>query len=973
MHSRDFIKKWQASQLKERAASQEHFLDICRLLGQETPGEADPDGRWYTFEKGVNKSPSHIQSKNESGKGFADVWRKGYFAWEYKGKNGNLEKAYAQLLRYRTALENPPLLIVSDMNEIEIHTNFTNTPEHVHKINLANLDQPENLQKLKWIFTDPENFKPGQTIEQITTVAAEQFADLAQTLRDRGHDAEQVAHFLSKLIFCLFAEDAGLLPKSILTHLIDSAGRDIEMFNNMLSEMLLTMNQGGRFGMQRIAYFNGGLFNDDLYIPLTATDLPLLSACSRLDWSQVEPSILGTLFERGLDPDKRSQLGAHYTPRSDMERVVDPVLTKPLRAELDNLLSKQAQTLQKAEASDNKGAVTKAINKARKELLEWLQRLRQIRVLDPACGSGNFLYVALERLHSLEKDVLYRLSDLEGGQMSSDVQVGPHQVLGLELNHYAAELARVTVWIGHLQWMIQNGFGYSENPILQSLDHIRQQDAVLDLSGPEPRIPKWPQADFIVGNPPFLGDKKMIRELGEEYTKTLRKVWKGQVPGGADLVCYWFAHARQELESGRLKSAGFVTTNSIRGGKSRVVLEQIIEQGEIFNAWSDEPWIVDGAAVRISLVCFQATSNKSKNNEMPLLDGNPVQQIHADLTGQSTQQTANSMDLTQAQSFSENLGVAFQGTIKTGGFNIPGEQAREWLQSVGNPNGKPNSDVIRPWMNGMDITRRYSDTWIIDFGVDMPENDAELYEKPFAYIEKHIQSVRIGKRESQAEKKYWLLQRPRPKMREALAGLGRFMVTPRVSKYRLFAWAKAPLLPDSAVVAIARDDDASFGILHSRFHELWSLGLCTWLGKGNDPRYTPSTTFETFPFPPGLTPDLAPADYTNPHAESIAAAAQRLCELRDNWLNPPEWVKQVPEVVSGYPDRVLPVDEAAAKELKKRTLTNLYNARPAWLSKAHAQLDKAVADAYGWPHDLSDQEVLRHLLELNLKRSNAKK
>jgi hypothetical protein len=249
MHSRDFIKKWQASQLKERAASQEHFLDLCRLLGQETPGEAEPEGHWYTFEKGVKKSPSHTTNEKESHKGFADVWRKGYFAWEYKGKKANLEKAFGQLLLYRTALENPPLLIVSDMNEIEIHTNFTNTPEHIHRINLANLDQPENIQKLKWIFTNPENFKPGQTIEQITTTAAEKFADLAQTLRDRGHAPDQVAHFLSKLIFCLFAEDAGLLPKNILTQLLESAGKDIDLFNSMLSEMLLKMNAGGRFGV----------------------------------------------------------------------------------------------------------------------------------------------------------------------------------------------------------------------------------------------------------------------------------------------------------------------------------------------------------------------------------------------------------------------------------------------------------------------------------------------------------------------------------------------------------------------------------------------------------------------------------------------------------------------------------------------------------------------------------------------------
>ena len=651
-----------------------------------------------------------------------------------------------------------------------------------------------------------------------------------------------------------------------------------------------------------------------------------------------------------------------------MERVVDPVLTEPLRAELANLLGQQARSIEKAEASGNKASLTKARKQARAQLQEWLERLRQIRVLDPACGSGNFLFVALERLHSLEKEALYRLADLEGGQMSLDIQVGPHQVLGLELNPYAAELARVTVWIGHLQWMIQNGFGYAEDPILQPLDHIRQQDAILDLSGTEPVIPAWPEADIIVGNPPFLGDKKMIRELSEDYTQNLRKAWQGQVPGGADLVCYWFAQAQKQLESTKTQCVGFVCTNSIRGGKNRVVLDRITQAGEIFNAWSDEPWIVDGAAVRISLVCFRGKTQLKTHEPAPfLLDGHPVRQIYADLTGDSSTEIEDTgFDLTQAAPLLENKGVCFIGTQKNGDFDISGALAREWLQRAGNPNGRPNADVIKPWMNGMDITRRPSDTWIIDFAL-MSEDEAELYEIPFEYVREQIKPMRDAQRRESRKRNWWLLGEPMPKMRKALQPLTRFIVSPRVSKYRVFRWTQAPLLPDSAIVAIARDDDASFGILHSRFHELWALRMGTSLE--DRPRYTPSTTFETFPFPPGLTPNLAPAEYSNPHAEAIATAARRLCELRDNWLNPSELIQRVSEVLPGYPDRLLPKDEAAAKELKKRTLTNLYNARPAWLAKAHAQLDAAVAAAYGWPVDLSDDEVLRRLLTLNQERS----
>jgi type II restriction/modification system DNA methylase subunit YeeA len=958
MHIRDFIKKWQASKLKERAASQEHFLDLCRLLGQQTPGEADPEGIWYTFEKGAYKSPTDAKtSGQESGKGFADVWRKGHFAWEYKGKNGNLEKAYAQLLRYRAALENPPLLIVSDMDEIEIHTNFTNTPEQVHSINLQNIDQPENLQKLKWIFTNPENFKPGQTIEQITTQAAEQFARLAQTLRSRGHHADTVAHFLSKLIFCLFAEDAGLLPKSILTQLIESAGKDIELFNEMLAELLLKMNQGGRFGVQRIAWFNGGLFNDDAYVPLIASDIVILSACSRLDWSQIEPSILGTLFERGLDPAKRSQLGAHYTPRSDMERVVDPVLTDPLRAELANLLGQQARSLEKAEASGNKASLTKARKQARTQLNEWLERLRQIRVLDPACGSGNFLFVALERLHSLEKEALYRLADLEGGQMSLDIQVGPHQVLGLELNPYAAELARVTVWIGHLQWMIQNGFGYAEDPILQPLDHIRQQDAILDLSGAEPAIPAWPEADIIVGNPPFLGGSKLRSAFGASYYENLRKLYEHVLSGGADLVAYWLERARQQIEAGKTRRVGFISTQAIRTAANQNVLKRIKASGNIFWAESDRPWILDGADVRVSMVAFDDGTQKHF-----ILDGETVDEIQADLT-------STSMNLTTAVILPENKHVAFVGSQKIGPFEIPYETALDMLNAFGNPNGRPNSDVLKPSINGSDLMGKHRNMWIIDFGVNISEEDASLYELPFEYISVHVKPERLKNRRISYVKKWWQHGEARPAMRVAITGLSRFIVSSRVSKHRVFSWLHSSFLPDNKLCVIAREDDVFFGVLHSHMHEVWSLHMGARHGIGNDPVYNVGSCFETFPFPPGLTPNLAPADYSNPHAEAIATAARRLCELRDNWLNPPELIQRVPEVLPGYPDRLLPKDEAAAKELKKRTLTNLYNARPAWLAKAHAQLDAAVAAAYGWPADLSDDEVLRHLLTLNQERS----
>ena len=509
--------------------------------------------------------------------------------------------------------------------------------------------------------------------------------------------------------------------------------------------------------------------------------------------------------------------------------------------------------------------------------------------------------------------------------------------------------------------MLRHGFNLNRDPILKSLDQIDCRDALITEAGIEP---PWPEAEFIVGNPPFLGDKRQISELGEDYVTRLRGLYKGRVPGGADLVTYWFEKARAQIERGQCQRAGLVATNSIRGGANRKVLDRIRDSGRIFEAWSDEPWINEGAAVRVSLVGFA----EADNQEQPHLDGKPVEEIYSDLTAGSDE----AVDLSSSLPLPENKSVSFIGTQKNGSFDVSGKQAREWLQLPSNPNGKLNSDVVRPWANGLDVTRRPRDMWIVDFGVDMTEQAAALYEAPFAHVVEHVKPAREGLRRKNHRIYWWRFGEARPGLRKAVDGLPRYIATARVAKHRLFAWFDTEVLPDCQMVVIARSDDTTFGILHSRFHELWSLRMCTWLGKGNDPRYTPTTTFETFPFPEGLTPNIPADDYADdPRAQAIAEAAKRLVELRDNWLNPPEWVKREPEVVPGYPDRVLPVDEAAAKQLKKRTLTNLYNQRPAWLSHAHEALDAAVASAYGWEADIEEAEVLKRLLALNQERTNS--
>lgn len=938
-----FISKWKNAELKERAAAQSHFIDLCRVLNEPAPTDVDPTGDFYAFEKGATKTTG--------GEGWADVWKRGHFGWEYKGPRKDLDKAFAQLQQYALALENPPLLVVCDLDRFRIHTNWTNSVSQVHEFTLDDLRRPEVLQKLKWTLSDPEQLRPGKTRQVLTEEAAAEFARLAQRLRERGHDPQVTAHFVNRLVFCMFAEDVGLLPNRMFARMLEHAADRPAEFQALAGDLFRAMKTGGRIGFEPVEWFNGGLFDNDEALPLTKEDIALVLRASRLDWAEIDPSILGTLFERGLDPDKRAQLGAHYTDREKIMLIVEPVVIRPWLAEWETAKADIAAALQKAQDAKSPGARTRQREAAGAIYRAFLDRLRAFRVLDPACGSGNFLYLSLLALKDLEHRAGIEAEAM--GLPREFPQVGPQSVKGIEINPYAAELARVTVWIGEIQWMRRNGFDVSRQPILKPLETIECRDALMNPDGTEAF---WPEADAIVGNPPFLGDKFMKGRLGVAYTEAIRRLYQGRVPGGADLVCFWFAKAHDQMRNGRLMRAGLVATNSIRGGANRSVLDRIADQFTIVDAWSDEPWTIDGAAVRVSLICFAREASSRR------LDGSEVARINPDLT--------SSGNIASARPLLENRDIGFIGTQKSGPFDISGELAREWLQEPSNPNGRPNADVLRPWANGMDVARRPSGRWVIDFGTSMPANDAALYTKPFEHVSTLVRPMRSTVRRDNHRLSWWLHGEARPGMRKATRACERMLVTPRVAKHRVFVWLSRTTIPDCQLVVIARDDDTTFGILHSRFHEAWALRMGTSLE--DRPRYTPSTTFETFPFPEGLTPNIPASDYAeDPRAQRIAAAAQRLNELRENWLNPPDLVRREPEVVPGFPDRILPVDERAAAILKKRTLTNLYNERPTWLDNAHKDLDRAVAAAYGWPEDISTEEALERLFVLNQERAAA--
>ena len=682
-----FIAKWRASELKERSAAQEHFIDLCRLLAEPTPAEADPTGEQFCFERGARK--------DTGGKGWADVWKRHCFAWEYKGKHADLDAAFNQLRQYALALENPPLLIVSDMARFRIRTNWTNSVSETLEFALEDLADATCRDKLKWAMSDPERLRPGESRQALTERAAAAFAALAERLRARGHAPQAVAHFVNRLVFCMFAEDVGLLPGNIFTRMLELARREPDRFPDYASRLFAAMSTGGDVGFEAVAWFNGGLFDDDEALPLEREEIDAALKAAALDWSEIDPSILGTLFERGLDPDKRSQLGAHYTDRDKIMAIVDPVIVRPLLAEWETEKAELAATLDRAAAARTSRARNRERGRAERRLGAFLARLRAFTVLDPACGSGNFLYLALHALKDIEHRVQLEAEAL--GLQRGFPEIGPASVQGIEINAYAAELARVSVWIGEIQWMRRNGFNVSLDPVLKPLETIECRDAILAPDGSEP---DWPAANVVIGNPPFLGDRVMREGLGHEYTERLRRRYRGQVPASGDLVCYWFQKAGKLVADSKILRAGLVATNSIRGGNNRRVLDRIDDDGTIFDAWSDEPWVIDGAAVRVSLVCFAV-----KEAALPVfLNGTEVAHIRSDLMTGDT-------DLTQVTRLDRNRVAAFLGVYKNGPFDIPGDLARAWLQLPTNPSGRPNSDVLKPRVNGMDLTRRPASTW----------------------------------------------------------------------------------------------------------------------------------------------------------------------------------------------------------------------------------------------------------------------
>ena len=948
----EFVTKWSRAALRERANSQTHFNDLCAMLGVQTPVEGDPTGDTYRFAQ-------YVPVTRQKRAGEADVWKSESFGWEYKSEGKSLDDAYVQLDEYRMGLRNPPLLIVSDMNRFEIHLNFVgvNDDPIIFDLEAIRAEPGKYLHILRCAFDDPDELNPLNEPEEITKTAARIFGDVAERLREEGHDPGAVARFLNRVVFCCFAESVSLFDggrgrlqrplQDVLFNLIDHPGDTEEMLGNLFAVM--AREDRTVFGPIRIRWFNGGLFDEHAPVEVfrLTGDLAFeLYDATRLNWARIDPSIFGTLFERGLDPDARRQHGQHFTRADDIMRVIEPVVLQPLRRELAELKASAQRALGSSGIGDPPTPYNGSLHLPGDEehtvvglIRAFHDRLADVRILDPACGSGNFLYVALRELKNFEQAFLDWATE-EYGISSLRRRIGPDNLFGIDREPFAVDLTRVSIWIGQIQWAFQRGIRERPHPILGRIDQIERRDAIVDSDDNGNPIPaEWPEAEFIVGNPPFLGMKLMRQKLDNRYVDRLRSTFAEHLDGRVDLCVYWHELARSQIETGRSRRAGLLATQSITGIFSRPVLERVNESGAVFLAYSNEPWVNDdGTDVRISIICQDDGSESER-----VLDGKPVSRINPDLTAGVTY-------VASASELEENRGVAFQGDIRNGPFDLTHNQGQQMLTQPTNVNSRPNSDVVFPFVNAHDLAQRPRGSYIIDFGHQTDRKEAAMYEAPWEYAREYVKPHREMLDSEPLKTNWWLHEAWRPGMRTALSPLHRYIATPLTSKHRFYVWLEPNVIPDATVVAIARPDDYAFGVLHSRVHEVWALAQAPRLGVGNDPRYTHTQCFNTFPFPWPLNARDSGRSFAQLHQRAgIAMTAKKLSNRRESWLNPTS------------------VNPAI---LQDRTMTGLYNRRPDWLDDAHEALDEAVFAAYGWPTDLTDDEILSRLLDLNRERAS---
>lgn len=1048
-----FIARWGPAGGGERSNDQMFLTELCDLLGVAKPEPAveDESRNAYVFER---KVPAR-RIDGATTANFIDLYKRGCFVLEAKqsakrlaqlaelkqlslempeirtgsGKRGGagwdtlMRHAREQAEMYAKRLPAkegwPPFLVIVDVGHvIELFADFSLQGKHYaqfpdrqsFRIYLEDLRSEAVRERLRLVWTDPQALNPARRTAEVTREVAELLAKLSKSLEtrmiralpqkeqpekqtvERRAIAEKVALFLMRCLFTMFAEDIGLLKRGAFTDILKRFVGQADKLHHALEHLWRTMNNGGFSTelMVDVARFNGGLFRNATALEITEDDLTLLVIAAERDWKDVEPAIFGTLLEHALDPLDRHKLGAHYTPRAYVERLVVATIIEPLTEDWRNVQAAAAHLMEEGQTE-----------KARATVREFHQRLCETRVLDPACGTGNFLYVSMELMKRLEGEILETLVDLGDTQANLDLDrhtVDPHQFLGLEINPRAVAIAELVLWIGYLQWHFRTrGKVQPAQPILKNFANIVERDAVIKydkwdvlrddtgrpisrwdgttyklhpVTGEEipdedartelktyvnPRPADWPQAEFIVGNPPFIGGKDMRQELGDGYAEAC---WQARpnMPGGADFVMHFWDKAAETVRLRKARRFGLITTNSITQKFSRRVVERHLSQKKPLSlgmAIPDHPWMksVDKAAVRIAMTVGVAggtegalltvTTESDLNTDAPLVELDERRgKIHADLTVGA--------DVTAAKELRANSGLSCPGVKLHGsGFIVTSQEAA--ALGLGKTSGL--EDVILSYRNGRDLAARPRGVMVIDL---FPLSETEVRDRfpaVYQWVADRVKPERDQNNRQSYRDNWWIFGEPRRELRPALTGLSRYIATVETSKHRFFQFLDASIRPDNMLVSIAVDDALVLGILSSRVHVIWALAAGGRLGVGNDPRYNKSRCFDPFPFPTppeglkGRIRDLA--ERLDRHRKDVLARHKHL--TMTGLYNVQEKVRAGATLTE------------AEKDIYDAGLVGV-------LRQLHDDLDDAVAEAYGWPADLSDEAILERVVALNRER-----
>lgn len=1000
-HLDTFLARWQKAGGTERANYQLFLTELCSLLGLPLPEPAGDDTRdnAYVFERRVVIN----QPDGSSNNGFIDLYKRGSFVLEAKQTGKTLDssgwdkamlKAHNQADQYARALPadegRPPFILVVDVGRnIELYAEFsrsgaTYTPypdSRSHRIRLEDLRKEEVRERLSAVWLDPLSLDPARRSAKVTREIADQLAKLAKSLEAAGHSPQLVSSFLMRALFTMFAEDVGLLPERGFTALLQRLKNKPDTFAPMLEHLWQTMNSGGFSPIleSTLLKFNGGLFAEASAIALDRDQMELLLKASEADWRYVEPAIFGTLLERALNPRERHKLGAHYTPRAYVERLVLPTVIEPLRAEWKEV---QAAALTYESLGKHKEAV--------EEVKAFQRHLCDVRVLDPACGSGNFLYVTLEHMKRLEGEVLNLLGDLgQTGMLDTEgLTVDPHQFLGMEINPRAARIAEMVLWIGYLQWHFRtHGKVNPPEPVLRDFHNIEHRDALIaydavdlmtDESGKplthwdgitnktspitgepvpdesaqveqyiyrNPRKAEWPQADYIVGNPPFIGKVNMRSALGDGYVDAIRSTWP-EVPDSADFVMYWWHIAAETVRAGNARRFGFITTNSIKQIFNRRIVQAHLEAKTPLSlafAIPDHPWVdaADGAQVRIAMTVGSAEEQPGRllavrDEYSSAQEQDEIEVNLQERRGKLFADLKAGADVAGSKQLQANANITSMGVMLAGsGFILQPDVAEKVGLGV-----IPGLDLhIRDYRNGKDLANRPRGVMIMDFFGLTASEVCEHYPAAYQRLLEYVKPERDANKDKGFRENWWLFGRTRPALRKMINGLPRYIATGETAKHRYFQFLDASVLPDHMIIAMGIGDASSLGILSSRLHVVWALAAGGRLGVGNDPRYNKTRCFETFPFPDATPEQLA---QICDHAERLDAHRKRQ-QAQHSEVTLTGMYNVLEKLRAGEPLN------AKDKTIHEQGLVSL-------LRELHDELDRAVFAAYGWD-DLAKQLV----------------